>query len=90
MNSTSTGINIKYTLPFNTHISFVSAVSSVIAGRNTGQATSFTLGCFYANSFASKAKTSSTKNNRMKKILVVTISTLLIIAFPFFIHVIKM
>ncbi|MFZ8417690.1 hypothetical protein ACO1L7_14435, partial [Staphylococcus aureus] len=54
MNSTSTGVTIKYTLPSNIHISFISAVNYVIAGRNVGQAASFSVGCFYANSFVHK------------------------------------
>lgn len=61
MNSTNIGVSSKYTLPSNTHISFVGAVSQVIAGRNVGQATSFTVGCFYANSFAHKVKSQSIK-----------------------------
>ncbi|MBN8837997.1 MAG: hypothetical protein J0I09_12110 [Sphingobacteriia bacterium] len=64
MNSTGIGVNIKYTLPSNTHISFVGVANYVLAGRNVGQATSFTIGCFYANSFIHKTKATNSTSNK--------------------------
>ncbi|MBS1947779.1 MAG: transporter [Bacteroidetes bacterium] len=48
MNSTSISAQVKYTLPFDTHISLVGGVGHVLTGRNMGQATGFNAGVFYA------------------------------------------
>lgn len=48
MNSTSAGVHIKYTFPFDTHISVLGASNYVLTGRNVGQSFDFSFGCFYA------------------------------------------
>jgi hypothetical protein len=48
MNATSVGAHIKYTFPFDTHISVVGGSNYVVAGRNVGQALDFSIGGFYA------------------------------------------
>ena len=47
MNVTSVGVQLKYTLKSNTHLSLVGGGSTTIAGRNVGQATAFNAGFFY-------------------------------------------
>jgi hypothetical protein len=61
MNSTSIGADVKYTLPSNTHLSFFGAANYVIAGRNIGQSTGFTVGCFYAGYLKHSSKISTKK-----------------------------
>lgn len=48
MNATSVGVQLKYTLKSNTHLSLIGGGSTTIAGRNVGQATAFNAGVFYA------------------------------------------
>lgn len=48
MNATSLGAHVKYTLPFDTHISVLGGGDYVVAGRNVGQSTTFNVGAFYA------------------------------------------
>ncbi len=60
MNSTSVGPHVKYTLPFNTHLSIVGGADFVLAGRNVGQATTFNAGAFYA--FYIRHNSKSSKN----------------------------
>ena len=48
MNATMIGAAVKYTLPVYTNLSFIGATNYTIAGRNTGQATAFNAGVFYA------------------------------------------
>lgn len=48
MNATSVGVQLKYTLKSNTHLSFISGGSTTITGRNMGQASAFNVGAFYA------------------------------------------
>jgi len=59
MNSTSISVHVKYTFPFDTHLSVVGGASYVIGGinafgneiltgRNVGQATTLNIGAFYA------------------------------------------
>jgi hypothetical protein len=54
MNSTSLGAHVKYTFPFDIHLSLVGGGDYVLTGRNVGQALSFNVGGFYA--FYSKKK----------------------------------
>jgi hypothetical protein len=48
MNSTSLGAHIKYTFPFDPHVSVVGGMNYVVAGRNVGQTLDFNIGAFYA------------------------------------------
>lgn len=48
MNATSVGVQLKYTLKCNTHLSLIGGGSTTVAGRNMGQATAFNAGVFYA------------------------------------------
>lgn len=48
MNATSVGVQLKYTLKSNTHLSFIGGGSTTVAGRNMGQASAFNVGAFYA------------------------------------------
>jgi len=48
MNTASVGAHVKYTLPFYTHVALLGDVDRVVAGRNVGQATSFSMGAFFA------------------------------------------
>ena len=48
MNATTAGVGFKYTLKNFHQLSFVGNANYVIAGRNVGQATSFSGGVFYA------------------------------------------
>ena len=56
MNATMVGVSGKYFLPFNNHIELVASVSSLVGGRNVGQATSIEGGLFYVLSFKHKKK----------------------------------
>jgi hypothetical protein len=56
MNATSVGANFKYTLPALTNLSFLAGANYVVHGRNSGQATSFNGGIFYALYFSKAAK----------------------------------
>jgi hypothetical protein len=47
MNSTSLGAHVKYFLPFITNLEVVASADFVIAGRNVGQAQTYTGGFFY-------------------------------------------
>jgi hypothetical protein len=60
MNSTSVGPHVKYTFPFDTHLSVVTGGDFVLAGRNVGQATTFSFGAYYA--FYVKHNSKSFKN----------------------------
>jgi len=51
MNATDLVAHVKYTLPFNTHISLDGIFGYTVAGRNVGQATSFMIGAYYVFSF---------------------------------------
>jgi hypothetical protein len=57
-NNTSLGAQVKYTLKRHTNLAFVGGGSSVLSGRNAGQATAFNVGAFYAFYFSNK----TTKN----------------------------
>jgi hypothetical protein len=48
MNATAVGVQLKYTLKSNTHLSLIGGGSTTITGRNMGQATAFNVGAFYA------------------------------------------
>jgi hypothetical protein len=48
MNSTSLGVHAKYTFPFETRVSIVGGGDYVLTGRNAGQASALSVGCFYA------------------------------------------
>ncbi len=48
MNGTTAGVQLKYTLKSNTHLSFIGGASTTLAGRNMGQANAFNAGAFYA------------------------------------------
>jgi hypothetical protein len=60
MNSTSAGVHAKYTLPFYSDLSVVagadyvlngievSSGNEILRGRNVGQATTFSVGAYYA------------------------------------------
>jgi len=65
MNSTSVGAHVKYTLPFDTHLAAVAGADYVIHGRNVGQATTLSIGAFYAFYTSQKEKNrhQSTKAN---------------------------
>ena len=54
MNSTSAGINLKYTLKQHTNLSFLGGGGYVIHGRNAGQALNLNAGVFYAFYFNKK------------------------------------
>lgn len=60
MNSTSAGVHAKYTFPFYSNLSVVAGGDYVLTGRNVGQATDFSIGCFYA--FYVKHTSKSSKN----------------------------
>jgi hypothetical protein len=47
MNMTSLGGHVKYFLPFVTNLEVIGGVDFVIAGRNVGQATTYTAGLYY-------------------------------------------
>ncbi|MBC7851360.1 MAG: hypothetical protein H7Y31_16575 [Chitinophagaceae bacterium] len=55
MNATTVGVMFKYTLPVHTNLSFLAGGNYTVAGRNVGQATSYSAGAFYAFYFK-KAK----------------------------------
>lgn len=59
MNSTMVGFNLKYTLPFFTHLAVLGGANYTVAGRNVGQAMAFNTGVFYAFYFG---KHHSTQN----------------------------
>lgn len=48
MNATAMGLHLKYTLPSCTNLSVLAGANKTLAGRNTGQATAFDAGVFYA------------------------------------------
>jgi hypothetical protein len=48
MNATSVGMQVKYTLKSNTHLSLIGGAGTTVAGRNMGKATAFNAGVFYA------------------------------------------
>ncbi len=56
MNSTSLGAHVKYTFPFDVHLSIVAGGDYVLAGRNVGQATNLNIGAFYALYVSKKEK----------------------------------
>jgi hypothetical protein len=58
MNYTSLGAHIKYTFPFDPHISVVGGGNYVLAGRNVGQTLDFSFGAYYALYVKGHAKTS--------------------------------
>jgi hypothetical protein len=51
MNSTSVGIHAKYTLPSFTHIELTGQAEYVVAGRNVGRASTYSVGMYYIFSF---------------------------------------
>ena len=55
MNSTDIALHVKYTLPFNTHISIDAVGSHVLTGRNVGQASGFMIGVYYVFDFKKSA-----------------------------------
>jgi hypothetical protein len=55
MNSTDIAVHVKYTLPFNTHVSIDAVGSHVLTGRNVGQATGFMIGVYYVFDFMKPA-----------------------------------
>ncbi|MBZ5857952.1 hypothetical protein [Flavihumibacter profundi] len=59
MDATSLGINLKFTLPQHTNLSFLAGANYVIDGRNMGQATSINGGIFYAFYFNKASKKSA-------------------------------
>jgi hypothetical protein len=59
MDATSIGINLKFTLPQHTNLSFLAGANYVIDGRNMGQTTSFNGGIFYAFYFNKASKKSA-------------------------------
>jgi hypothetical protein len=63
MNSTSLGVHLKYTFPFDTHFAVVGGAEQVLAGRNVGQAAGLSFGAFYAFYVKHNPKTSSLVNN---------------------------
>jgi len=48
MNSTSAGVHVKYTFPFDTHISANGGANYVLTGRNVGQTLGLYIGAYYA------------------------------------------
>jgi len=54
MNNTTLGIHAKYTLPSFSHIELTGDASYVIAGRNVGQAATYSAGVYYIFSFHPK------------------------------------
>jgi hypothetical protein len=48
MNSTSAGVHVKYTMPFDPHLSANGGVDYVLTGRNVGQTLGLYLGAYYA------------------------------------------
>jgi hypothetical protein len=48
MNSWSAAAHVKYTMPFDTHLSANAGASYVLTGRNVGQTFGFYIGAFYA------------------------------------------
>ncbi len=65
MNSTSAGINLKYNVKAVDGLSVIGGGSTVVAGRNVGQSTSFNGGIFYILSFTGHHK--NTGNTPDKK-----------------------
>ena len=63
MNSTDLQAHVKYTIPAFTHLSLDGMFSYVVAGRNLGQATSFTVGAYYVFDFDKKSAGDSNKKN---------------------------
>jgi hypothetical protein len=56
MNSTDLGVHVKYTFPFDTHISANGGASYVLTGRNVGQTLGLYVGAYYAFYVKGKAK----------------------------------
>ncbi len=56
MNSTMVGGNLKYTLPFFTHLAVLGGANYTVAGRNVGQSLVFNTGLFYAFYFGKNHK----------------------------------
>ena len=56
MNATTIGVGFKYTFKKFDQLSVIGDASYVVAGRNVGQATSFSGGVFYAFGFSKKEK----------------------------------
>ncbi len=59
MNSTMAGINIKYTLPFFTHLAILGGANYTVSGRNVGQSTAINTGLFYAFYFGKHHSTTN-------------------------------
>lgn len=59
MNATAAGINIKYNVEKIAGLSVIAGANYVIAGRNTGQATTVNGGLFYILDFSTKQKAST-------------------------------
>ncbi len=56
MNATTIGVGFKHTFKKFDQLSVIGDASYVVAGRNVGQATSFSGGVFYAFGFSKKEK----------------------------------
>lgn len=59
MNATMAGLNIKYTLPFFTHLAIIGGANYTVAGRNVGQALAVNTGLFYAFYFGKHHSTTN-------------------------------
>lgn len=60
MNSTTAGVNVKYTLKKIEGLSFIGGGGYTVAGRNVGQSAMFNAGIFYVLDFTSKASSKTT------------------------------
>jgi len=63
MDQTSVGVHVKYTLPCDTHFAINGDEDYVVAGRNVGQALTFSIGFFYAFYVKHSAGTFSEHSN---------------------------
>ncbi len=68
MNSTSVGINLKWTMKKTPGLSFVGGGNYVVAGRNVGQSTAVSGGVFYILDFAHLSKSSNSVHKKNCKI----------------------
>jgi hypothetical protein len=64
MNTTTAGVNIKYTIPSFVNLSLLVNASYTLAGRNMGQATSLGGGVFYAFYFKKVPASNSSSQNK--------------------------
>ena len=64
MNATSIGAHVKYTFPFDTHLSVLAASNYVLTGRTVGQTLDFSIGMFYAFYLKKHAPISTTTLNK--------------------------